>query len=44
MKKSYEAPSAEVSTFLAEEVLLGASIVDPGKGEAPSVDVVVPLF
>lgn len=43
MTKTYQAPMAEIVEFQTEDVL-GASIVDPGKGDAPAVDVIVPLF
>ena len=43
LKKIYQSPELQIAAFETENVLQ-VSVVDPGLGNAPGVDVVVPLF
>jgi hypothetical protein len=43
LKKTYQSPELQISAFEAENVL-NFSVVEPGAGNSPGVDVVVPLF
>ncbi len=43
LKKTYLSPELQISAFETEDVL-NFSVVEPGAGNAPGVDVVVPLF